>query len=240
MDAKQLRDGDFFDTTGVLFKAIKESFEALKLNIGTFLGLVLIPLALFVIALPFVFLPLLTNSKGGTIASVILAIAVFIFVLAVSLVFLPAIVQTQIASVKGQKVGFEHAFNKAKPYVLRFIGLGFLSAIVIILGLILFIVPGLLAIFFLSFAPYILVDKNIGVVESMKASYELVKQYWKVTLGLLVVNFVIQLPGYVPVIGQLATFALSIAYFCLGALVYVKIVGKDTAAKEAEVVKPAK
>jgi uncharacterized membrane protein len=122
------------------------------------------------------------------------------------------------------------------PFVLRFIGLGLLSAIVIIFGLILFVVPGVLAIFFLSFAPYILVDKNTGVIDAMKGSYELVKEYWKVTLGLLVVNFVIQIPSYVPVVGQLISLALGIGYFCLGAIVYVNIAGKATAAKEAVVV----
>jgi uncharacterized membrane protein len=146
------------------------------------------------------------------------------------------LVITQIASVKGQKVEFKEAFNKGIPFVLRFIGLGLLSAVVVILGFILFIIPGLLAIFFLSFAPFILVDKNTGVIDAMKASYEMVKEYWKVTLGLLVVNFAIGLPSYVPVIGQLISLALTIGYFCLSALVYVNIAGKSTAAKEAKVV----
>ena len=35
MDAKQLRDGDFFDTTGSLFKALQQSFDALKLNVAS-------------------------------------------------------------------------------------------------------------------------------------------------------------------------------------------------------------
>ena len=160
MDAKQLRDGDFFDTTGVLFKALKDSFEALKLNVMTFLGLIVVPLALFIIAVPFVFLPLVTGTKTGLLATGILAFVVFTAIIVVSLVFLPAIIQTQIASVKGQKVSFEEAFNRGLPFVWRFILLGVLSTLVVAVGLILLVIPGLLAIFFLSFAPYILVDKN--------------------------------------------------------------------------------
>lgn len=241
MDAKQLRDGDFFETTGNLFKAIKESFEAVKLNVWTFLGLVFIPLLLFIAAVPFVLLPLLTGTDDGVAASVLLAVVAVVVIVIIGLTFLPAIIQTQIASVRGQQVGFEQAFRGGLPYVLRFIGLGLLSAIVIFIGFILLFIPGLLAIFFLSFAPYILVDKNTGVIESMKASYELVKEYWKVTLALMIVSFVIQLPGsIVPLLGSLVTIALSVGYFCLGALVYVKIAGKKVAVKEAEVVKAGK
>lgn len=236
MDAKQLRDGDFFDTTGTLFKALQQSFEALRLNVWTFLALVFVPLLLFIVAFPLAFLPLLTGNDAGKTVAALLAISVGLAVLIISLIFLPALVQTQIASVRGEKVEFKEAFNKGMPYVLRFIGLGLLSAVVIVIGLILFIIPGLLAIFFLSFAPYILVDKNTGVVEAMKGSYEMVKEYWKVTVALLIVNFAISLPSYVPVVGQLISLGLSIAYFCLGALVYVKIAGKTTAVKEATVV----
>jgi hypothetical protein len=178
----------------------------------------------------------LTGSDANVAVAAVLALIVGLVVLVASLIFAPAIVQTQIASVKGEKVEFQDALNKGMPFVLRFIGLGLLSAIVVIFGLILFVIPGLLAIFFLSFAPYILVDKNTGVIDAMKGSYELVKEFWKVTLGLLVVNFVIQIPSYVPFVGQLVSLALGVAYFCLGALVYVKIAGKATAAKEAVVV----
>lgn len=238
MDAKQLRDGDFFDTTGKLFKGIQPSFEALKLNIWTFLALIFIPLIIFIVAFPLAFLPLLTGSDSSAAVAVAFAFLVGLAVLVAALIFAPAIVQTQIASVKGQKVEFQEAFNKGMPFVLRFIGLGLLSALVVIVGLILFIIPGLLAIFFLSFAPYILIDKNTGVIDAMKGSYELVKEYWKVTLGLLVVNLVINIPSnLLPFFGGLITLALSIGYFCLGALVYVNIAGKATATKEAVVVK---
>lgn len=243
MDSKQLRDGDFFDTLGTLFKAITPSMEALKLNIWTFLLLAVIPGAILLLAVFLAFIPLLAASNGSDV--VVGVGAFFVFVLSIlallaALVFAPAIIQTQIASVKDQKVEFNEAFNKAKPFVLRFIGLGLLAGLVIFVGLLLLIVPGLLAIFFFSYAGYVLVDKNVGVVDSLKASYELAKEYWKVTLGLVLVNIAISIVGYVPLIGGLASIVLTIAYFCLPAIVYTAIAGKKTAVAEAEVVKKKK
>jgi uncharacterized membrane protein len=233
MDAKQLRDGDLFDITGTLFKAFRQSIDALMLNIWTFLGLVFVPFLLFVYALPFVFLPLLTGNDAGKAASLILALVLGFVICILSLLFVPAIVVTQIASARDEKLDFKDAISIGMPYVVRNLGLAILSGGVVLIGLVLFIVPGLLALFFLSFAPYILVDKNTGIVEAMKSSYEMVKKYWKVTFGLLIVSFVISLPSYIPVVGQMISLGLSIAYFCLSALVYIKIVGKKgTAVKK--------
>ncbi len=243
MDSKQLRDGDFFDTLGTLFKAITPSMEALKLNIWTFVLLAVVPGAILMLAFFFALIPLMAAGNGSdTVAGIglVFVFAIALLALIAALVFAPAMVQTQIASVKGQKVEFGEAFNKAKPYVLRFIGLGLLAGLAIIVGLLLFVIPGLLAIFFFSYAGYVLVDKNVGVVDSLKASYELAKEYWKVTAGLFIVNAAISAVGYFPVIGGLASLVLTIAYFCLGAMVYLAIAGKKTAVAEAEVVKKKK
>ncbi len=238
MDSKQLRDGDFFDTLGTLFKAITPSFEALRLNIWTFVLLAVVPIGILMLSL-FTSLTIAFATDSSAFGNV-LAFIIALVALVVILVFAPAIVQTQIASVKGQKVEFSEAFNKAKPFVLRFVGLGLLATLIVGIGLILFIVPGLLAFFFLSYAAYVLVDKNTGIVDALKASYELAKEYWKVTLGLFIVNAAVTAVGYFPLIGGIASFVLSIAYFCLGAMVYVAIAGKKTAVAEAEVVKKKK
>lgn len=243
MDAKQLKDGDFFDTQVTLFKWIDKSFEALKLNFWTFLALTVIPGVILLFAVIVAFIPLLGSSDGSGALSGIgnfFAFLLGLIAIGIVLIFAPAIVQTQIASARGEKVELGDAFNKAKPFVLRFLGLAILSFIAIIVGLLLFVIPMFLVIFFISYAAFILVDKNTGVIEAIKASYELAKEYWKVTLGLLILNIVVTIIGYFPIIGGIASLVLSIAYFCLGAVVYVKIAGKGTATKEAKVVASSK
>lgn len=226
MSAQQYIDKDFFEVTGGIFKNIKESWEAIKLNFLTFVLLYLVPIAVGFIALPFVLLPALTGSDVGTAAAVLLAFFVFVLLLIVLLVFLPAITITQLASVKGEKLEFGVAFEKGKKYVLRYIGLGLLSALIILCGLILFIIPGILAAFFLCLSPYLLVDKNLGVTDSMKESYELTKKYWKPVLAVGIVYVAINIPSYIPIIGGIVSIVLSIAYFCLPAYVYSVITGK--------------
>jgi Uncharacterised protein family (UPF0259) len=237
MDAKQLRDGDFFEVTGTVFKMINESWEAFKLNVWTFVFLMLIPAILFAIAIPFIVLPFVTGSDAGTAIAALLAVVVVLLLFAIAVMFLPAFTITQLASVRGRQLTIGDAFNQSKPFALRFIGLILLSVLIVGVGLILFIIPGLLAIFFLSLSAYILVDKNVGVVDALKGSYELVKEYWKPVLGLYIVNIVISIPQYVPIIGWIVSLALTVAYLCLGAVIFNKIAGKKVGAKEAEVVK---
>ncbi len=237
MDAKSLRDGDFFEVVGEVFKMITPSWEAFKLNVWTFVFLLFVPAILFAIAIPFIVLPFVTGSDAGTALAAILAVVVILVLFVIAVMIIPAFTITQLASVRGQKVSISEAFNKSKPYVLRAVGLLLLSALIIMAGLILLIIPGLLAMFFLSMAFYVLIDKNTGVTDAIKGSYELVKEYWKPVVGLIIVNVAISIPNYIPVIGWIIALALTVAYLCLGALIYVKIASKKTGTKEAEVVK---
>lgn len=229
MDAKQYKDGDFFEITGSVFKNIKESWEAVKLNLVTFILLYLIPSLLTFLAIPLILLPILAGSDSGSAAGFIIAALFFAVIFVIWLTILPAITITQLASVRGQKIEFQDAFNKGKPFVLRYVGLGILSVIAITIGFIFLIIPGLIAIFLLAFAPLLLIDKNLGIIDAMKESANLAQEYWKPVLAIFLVFVVISIPGYVPFIGQLASAALGIAYFCLQAVIYVRLVAKKPA-----------
>lgn len=247
---------DFFGKVGAAFQMINESWEALKLNIVTFLLVALVPAAVIFVASLFFVFPLIFSSNGSDAASAItgiLAFIVFVAAIVVALIFLPALTITQLESVRGKKVTFGEVFERSKEYVLRYIGIALLGGLIAIGPLVLsfllvFIFIGFLLMpfayawallvgFFLLFAPYILITKNLGVVDSMKASYELTKKHWQWVLALFIVNFVIGLPSIVPFVGWIASLGLGIAYYCLPALIFVnKVSGKSKAiAKEAEV-----
>jgi len=213
---------DFGEIIVSAFKMVTDSWEAFKLNWVTFLILLLIPMLL---VWAVVFAMFAAFSSGST-ASYLIAFFIGVVVFIVACILAPATIVTQLASAKGKAVEFSEVFEKSKSVVVPFIGLALLSALVIGVGLILFIVPGLIAAFFLVFSSYILVDKKLGIIESMKASYELVKANWEWVVALLLVQLAVSVVSYIPLVGWIAGLALTVAYFCLPALVYLKITKK--------------
>lgn len=96
----------------------------------------------------------------------------------------------------------------------RFFLAALLSMIIIALGFVVFIIPGIILTLRLRFFPYYILDKNLGAIASLKASFHATKGYeWEI-LGLNIVAAV--LAGFVPVIGIPVTcFLLAYAYRAL-------------------------
>jgi len=70
---------------------------------------------------------------------------------------------------------------------LRFLGAYILSALIITAGFILLIVPGVIASVGLSFVAFLIVDRGVGVIDSLKESWRITKGHkWQLfLLGLL-------------------------------------------------------
>lgn len=221
---------DFFDILGNEFRLIGKSWNALKRNLATFI---------LIYILPYFLLSFLVFAYVGTIFTVQndkvtvndfnapLAIIASLGVIILITLLAIATIIAQLTSVRGHKISFGEVIEKAWPFFWRFIGLGILSVLVVLVGLVLLIIPGLLAIFFLSLAGYAMIDKNLGVTDSMRTSYELVKRNWKIVLAYMILTFLLSLPQIVPIFGAIVTVALSIAYFCLPAILYTRIT-RDT------------
>jgi uncharacterized membrane protein len=135
-------------------------------------------------------------------------------------------VVTQIESAKGKKIDINQVIEKSKPLVLPYIGLAIVLAVLITLGFVLLIIPGLLAIFFFTLSVYILVDKKVGIFDAIKQSYELTKANWEWVLALFIVQIAVSIVSYLPLIGWLISIVLSVVYFCLPAIIYLKIAKK--------------
>lgn len=216
-------DQDFFEVTGDTFKLIKGSWQALLLNLKTFILIAIMPALAFLILVPFILGAIFIDSTAAKTIFILFSCLVFLAAFAVALVFIPAITYVQIESARKKTVGFDEAVKKGKKFALKYLGLVILLALSAMIGLIFLIVPGLLAIFFFSMATYILIDQNTGIVDAMKKSYEIVKNNWLLVLALFIVNIVVSFTSYVPIIGWLINLALSVAYFCLPAIIYNKI-----------------
>ena len=134
------------------FGAYKYSKVAVLLNIGTLAILYVTNIALSFIQ----YVP----KVGWIIANVI---SIFISI---------AIYSTLLASAQGKKVEPGDALRNSPKFFLKIIGVYILAGFAIVGGFLLLIIPGLIILPRLILAPYYLFDKNLGVIETIKASWD--------------------------------------------------------------------
>lgn len=250
---------DFWTVLANAFKLIGASWDAVKLNIATFAVVYLLPLALMPVMAAGVFVVFLSSGAlkddNFTVPTNIITIAIGAFlvigILVLSIFLYIASIQTQIASAKGIKISPSQALKQSKPFFWKFILLGVLAAGIIFTGLVLLIIPGLLAIFFLNYASYVLVDKNGSAKEAIIESFQLTKRNWKIVLSYFVLQIFISAVNGLTIVGSIVSIALSIAYLCLPAILYLRMqqqnpvtsvaaAGFDTPVSEVEPTVPAK
>lgn len=213
---------DFFAITGDVFRLWRACWNALKLNLHTFMVIALTPLVLIMLLMALVFMPWLMNGEFSVIN--IVSSSVLGLLLLLSGIFLfPAMIITQLESVQGRIVDFKHIMKRSFRISLPLLGMMLLIMLIVLVGFVLVIVPGLLAIFFLTLAAYVYVDQQKGIKAAIKECYRITKANWRLVFAMYVVNFIISFVGIVPVIGGLANIILSIIYFCLPAVIYLQI-----------------
>jgi len=176
---------------------LKEAWEIYKSNLGKFIYLAIIP---FIILLPSVFLgrtypgffgtnfiqsPSITIPFGLGFA-VLGIVAQMLFLLA--LVFIVSQRQLEISP----KEALKYAWDKLASYI-------WISALVSIfvgIGLILFIVPGLVMAIWYSLAIYILVAEDKRGRAALSRSKELVKgHWWGVLWRLIIIGIITAIPA---------------------------------------------
>lgn len=160
--------------------------------------------------------------------------------LLVTLLLLPAGTLVYLNSVKGKKIDFVSAIKQSLRFWFKFIGISTVSALALIvgivsifygfsvvLGLVLFIVPGIFIYQRLLLAGYFMIDKRLGVAESIKTSWRTTKRYSNSVWGVLGVTVAISivpslLVRVIPLATLLGQFAL-LAYSCAPAIRYMQI-----------------
>jgi hypothetical protein len=135
-------------------------------------------------------------------------------------------IMSQAAQLEGAQkktLNFEKLWAVVKELGWRMFGLYIVVAVVIFVGLLLFIVPGLIMIrrYFLS--PYVMLDKKLGIRESMEESAALSKLNTGSIWGIVGVMLLIGLVNIIPIIGGLASFALGALYSVAPALRYLQL-----------------
>jgi len=208
------------------FALFEPSTQALKRNAVTLLGLFLSPMIatipLFSVAIG---LTVATSNNGrDAISGVVLIcfaviyIAIFVF----SMITSAALIDATVWAVQEKKPSYIDSLRIGLHHFWRFVGLSVCVGILVLLGLILFIVPGLILFKRYFLAPFYLVHRNMGIAEAMKQSAADTKKYGGVW-GIMGVFALIELAGIIPFVGWIVTLVGLALYACAPAIRYLQI-----------------
>ncbi len=199
------------------FSLLMPSWEGVKLNISTFLVLILIPIFINLLGS-------IINNGRPTATGDALSVAATV----VSLIFAPAIVLTQLSSARRKAIDFSTALNGGFKYFWRYVGLAISMTIVIGLGFILFIVPGFFMLRRYILAPYYLIDRDMKVFDAMRASAADSKDFSSAIWVLIGVEILFILLSFV-FIGLI----FVAMYYCAPAIRYLEIKSISKRAKQS-------
>ena len=92
----------------------------------------------------------------------------------------------------------------------KYLGASILMGIIVVVGLVLLVIPGLIAAFGFMFTKYLVVDRKLGPVEALKESWRITKGHKLHLLGFGFVAIVFNLIGAIAIgIGLLVTVPLT-------------------------------
>ena len=75
-----------------------------------------------------------------------------------------------------------------------------LMAVLIVAGFFLLVLPGIYLSIAYSFAPYLIVEKNMGVWEALETSRKAITAYWWRYFGLMLVALLLVIVGSIPLL----------------------------------------
>lgn len=186
---------------------------------------ILMALALFVIGLvgSFIRFVALAAVDGffGLILQFVLGVVLFVLLYAASY----GIVRAALLVTDGERPNPSKAWQMDQfgPYLVASILVG----IIVTIGYILCVVPGVIAQFLLMFTPYFVIDKKIAPVEAMKASSNLVSKHIGGLIGFLLLAWLVMFLGVITcLVGMLIAFPVTLV---ATAYVYKRLDGRPVA-----------
>ena len=87
-------------------------------------------------------------------------------------------------------------YSHALPFIVMFV----LMAALIIAGFFLLVLPGIYLSVAYSFAPYLIIEKNMGVWEALETSRKAITAYWWRYFGLMIVALILIVIGSIPLL----------------------------------------
>lgn len=190
------------------FGIYKRSKEAVMVNIEAFLGLIAVYILLS-IAIG-ILLPILGVEKDGILRNIV--------DLLVSSAFTVAFVKVIMAGIRNQKMEFGVALKSGFSLLtLKMVGLTVVTVLIAIGSFLLLIVPFFFIVPRIALSYYFLVDKNMGILDSVTASWNVTKgsigKVWGITgVSILFAVAILILVGIYLSIMYAAAYGLLYAY----------------------------
>jgi hypothetical protein len=107
-----------------------------------------------------------------------------------------------IVTSRQQTVEFKELVEFARRRAWGFIGLNLLTGLIVMLGVLLFVIPGLVFAYWFCLATYIYADQETSTVEALKASKKLVRGKFVELAGLVGAGLVFYIPAALPFVGS--------------------------------------
>lgn len=163
-------------------RVIQRGFQTLGRQFYVFFGLAVLLTAIPAIIVGLLIVPQALSAGAATDPTAALAIfaspgfwlSMLIAVLC-SVLLQAAVVRASILDLRGDKVDIGTTLVESLKLILPMIGLSILTSIIVGIGLVLLIVPGIIAFIVLIVSVPALVGERKGVIESMSRSSELTK-----------------------------------------------------------------
>lgn len=167
-----------------------------------------------------------------------------------SLLVYPGYLYLQAKAARGETPDPGECFKKGLSRLFPLLGMSLLGGVLVVLGFIAFIIPGVMLVRGFFLAPYYVMDQDLGPVDALKKSYQDSKPVSAWIWGIVGVEIVIGSLGYVfgfvPSIGYLLSLAIGYIYAFGPALRYVEVAGplnspvQEVAAAQATIPRPRK
>lgn len=140
-----------------------------------------------------------------------------------TMLLIPARYYLQLQAAKGKEIDVAQAIRNSAKYFWRVIGFSFLFGLLVFLGLLALILPGLIVIRRYFLTPYFLIDQNLGIKDAMAASAQVSKLHSRAIWGVIGVTILLSIFNIIPVWGGLITLILTTLYSCAPALRYLEL-----------------
>lgn len=165
------------------------------------------------------------SSFPASYISIIVGFSILwlLFTLAVGTAVQIMLQRAQLDVTNDKEPSFEGLWATVKQLGWRMLGLYVTVGVIIGIGFILLIVPGLIMLRRYIFAPFVMLDRKCGIREALTRSARLSAINTGSVWGLIGVMFLISLLGIVPIIGSLASFILGALYSLAPALRYQQL-----------------
>lgn len=170
---------------------ISMAFDFIAANFKNTKTVIIYAIILAVIGGLFALIPFSTsNLFQGTMISLILIYIVLFFVSGLTITYAASYMKLYIESADGN-VSESMAMAYTKSYLGKVYLALLLYGLAVIIGSMLLAIPGIFIFYACFFVGYCIVYYDLGAVDAMKKSYELTKNNWWITVGYILVVFLV-------------------------------------------------